>query len=478
MFFQRVYDKSLAQASYFIGCQKCGVAMVIDPKRDVDTYLEIAKQNNMQITHVAETHIHADFLSGSRELAALAGAKLYLSDEGGPDWQYQFDHVGLKDGDEFKVGNLKIEVIHTPGHTPESISFLLTDVPASDKPVMLFTGDFVFVGDIGRPDLLEKAAGIIGTQDAGAKQMFQSLKRFEALPDYIQVWPGHGAGSACGKALGAVPSSTVGYEKIRNWAFKYDSDEKGFAKYLLEDQPEPPKYFAMMKKLNKIDRPLLTEVPKLKKLSTRELNDALKKGVKVIDTRLKADFAKGFIPGTINIQGNNAFATWMGWFVSYEEPFILIAEESKLDDLTRKLMRIGMDNIMGYVDGVQGWASEGGTLFKSEIVSMDELKNILKTNHTQIVDLRGASEYKAGHIKGTENIFVGTLEKNLDKINKEQQVVIHCQSGDRATIGYSILAKHGFKNIKNYSGGMNEWHQSGNEVVKEDELPMGNVRER
>jgi hydroxyacylglutathione hydrolase len=468
MFFQHVYDKSLAQASYFIGCQKCGVAMVIDPKRDVDTYIEIAKQNNMQITHVAETHIHADFLSGSRELAALTGAKLYLSDEGGSDWQYQFDHVGLKDGDEFKVGNLKIEVIHTPGHTPESISFLLTDVPASIKPVMLFTGDFVFVGDIGRPDLLEKAAGMIGTQDAGAKQMFKSLQRFSELPDYIQVWPGHGAGSACGKALGAVPSSTVGYEKIRNWAFQYDSDEKGFAKYLLEDQPEPPKYFAMMKKLNKIDRPLLTEVPKLNKLSIKELNDSLKKGVKVIDARMKADFAKGFIPGTINIQGNNAFATWMGWFVSYEEPFILIAEESKLDDLTRKLIRIGLDNIMGYVDGVQGWVSEGGNLSKSDIVSMDEFKNILKTNHTQIVDLRGASEYKSGHIKGTENLFVGTLEKNIDKIKKDQQVVIHCQSGDRATIGYSILAKHGFKNVKNYSGGMNEWNQSGNEVVKEN----------
>lgn len=442
--------------------------MVIDPKRDVDTYLEIAKQNNMQITHVAETHIHADFLSGSRELAALTGAKLYLSDEGGPDWQYQFDHIGLKDGDEFKVGNLKIEVIHTPGHTPESISFLLTDIPASDKPVMLFTGDFVFVGDIGRPDLLEKAAGMIGTQDAGAKQMFKSLKRFSELPDYIQVWPGHGAGSACGKALGAIPSSTVGYEKIRNWAFQYESDEKGFAKYLLEDQPEPPKYFAMMKKLNKIDRPLLTEVPKLNKLSIDELKHALKKGVKVIDTRMKTDFAKGFIPGTINIQGNNAFATWMGWFVSYEEPFILIAEESKLDDLTRKLMRIGMDNIMGYVAGVQTWASEGGKLSKSDIVSMEDFKNILKTNHTQIVDLRGASEYKSGHIKGTENLFVGTLEKNLDKIKKDQQVVIHCQSGDRATIGYSILAKHGFKNVKNYSGGMNEWSQSANEVVKEN----------
>jgi hydroxyacylglutathione hydrolase len=467
MFFQHVYDKSLAQGSYFIGCQKDGVAMVIDPKRDIDTYLEIARQNNMQITHVAETHIHADFLSGSRELASLTGAKLYLSDEGGPDWQYQFPHVGLKDGDTIMVGNLKIEVLHTPGHTPESISFLLTDLPASDKPVMVFTGDFVFVGDIGRPDLLEKAAGMIGTQDIGAKQMFKSLKRFSELPDYVQVWPGHGAGSACGKALGAVPSSTVGYEKIRNWAFRYDSDEKGFTGYLLEDQPEPPKYFAMMKKLNKTARPLLTEVPRLNKLSVEQLNDALKRGVTVIDTRMKSDFAKGFIPGTINIQGNNAFATWVGWFISYDEPFILIAEEANLNDLTRKLMRIGLDNIMGYVDGVQGWVNKGGTLSKSDIISLHEFKEILKGNHTQVVDLRGASEYRAGHIKGTENLFVGTLKTNLDKIRKDQQVVIHCQSGDRATIGYSILAKHGFKNVKNYSGGINEWNATGNEVITE-----------
>ena len=221
MLFQHIYDKSLAQASYLIGCQKLGVAAVIDPKRDVDTYIEIAIQNNMKITHIFETHIHADFLSGSRELAALTGADMYLSNEGGPDWQYEFEHKGLKDGDVIKMGNLIFEVIHTPGHTPESISFLLTDTPASKEPVMMFTGDFVFVGDIGRPDLLEKAAGIQGTQDIGALQMYDSIRKFDALPDYIQVWPGHGAGSACGKALGAVPSTKVGYEKIRNGALQY-----------------------------------------------------------------------------------------------------------------------------------------------------------------------------------------------------------------------------------------------------------------
>ncbi len=467
MYFQHVYEESLAQSSYFIGCQKSGVALVIDPKRDVDTYIEIAKQNNMRITHIAETHIHADFLCGSRELAALTGAGLFLSGEGGPDWQYEFSHTGLKDGDEFMVGNLRIDVMHTPGHTPESLSFLLTDLPASDKPTMVFTGDFVFVGDIGRPDLLEKAAGIVGTQDVGVRQMYKSLRRFAALPDYVQVWPGHGAGSACGKELGAVPSSTVGYEKIRNWAFQYHDDEAGFGRYLLENQPEPPRYFAMMKKLNKIDRPLLTEVPRLNRLSNEEFTKALKKGVKVVDTRPKDDFAKGFIPGTLNIQANNSFSTWMGWLVSYEEPFIVIAEESKLDNLTRQLMRIGLDNIGGYVPGVDGWATGGGELKKVEFVSTDELKNILQTNHTQIVDLRGASEYKSGHIEGTENIFVGTLEQNLDKVKKDQPVVIHCQAGDRASIGYSLLAKHGFNNVSNYSGGMNDWSKSGNRVVAE-----------
>lgn len=464
MYFEQVYDKSLAQASYFIGCQKAGVALVIDPKRDVDTYIEIARQNNMKITHIAETHIHADFLSGSRELAALTGADLYLSDEGGKHWQYQFHHFGLRHGDEFEVGNLKIEVLHTPGHTPESISFLLTDLPASDKPVMLFTGDFVFVGDIGRPDLLEKAAGLKGTQEIGAKQMYESLYRFTTLPDYVQVWPGHGAGSACGKALGAVPSSTVGYEKLRNWALRYGSDEKSFVRDLLEGQPEPPKYFAMMKKLNKIDRPLLTEVPKPKKLSINDLNKAITDGVKVIDTRSKAEFATGFIPGSLNIQGSNAFATWMGWFTSYEEPFVLIAEESRLDDLSRKLMRIGLDNIYGYVAGVSEWEKAGGKLATSHILSTGEFRKALSTN-AQIVDLRGATEFASGHVPGAENFFIGTLEDNLSKISKNKDVVIYCQGGDRAAIGYSLLLKHGYNNIKNYSGGMNDWVGAGNPVV-------------
>jgi len=465
MFFQHVYDKSLAQASYFIGCQKKGVAAVIDPKRDVDTYLEIAKKNKMTITHILETHIHADFLAGSRELAELTGAKMYLSAEGGAGWEYQFPHQSVKDGDILTLGNLKIEVLHTPGHTPESISFLLTDTPASSEPVMIFTGDFVFVGDVGRPDLLEKAAGILGTQDEGALQMYKSIKKFSDLADYIQVWPGHGAGSACGKALGAVPSSTVGYEKIRNWAFQYKKNKKGFIDYLLADQPEPPKYFAKMKELNKAERPLVTAVPTLKKLSTSQLTKAMNKGIKIIDARDKTAFAKGFIPGSINIQGNNSFATWAGWFLNYEESFILLADKSQLEDLTRKLMRIGLDNIVGYIPSTEVYTKTGKRLKKAKIVNLKTFKE-LKKSGTPIFDLRGAAEFKAGHVKGAKNLFIGTIEDHLDKIDKKKKVVIHCQSGARAAIGYSVLVKNGFNKIVNYSGGINEWVKEGNKVVE------------
>ncbi len=454
MFFQHVYDKTLAQGSYVIGCQATGEAIVIDARRDIDIYLDIAKQNNLRITHIAETHIHADFLCGSRELAAVTGAKMYLSDEGGPEWQYEFPHEGLRDGDVIKVGNLSLEVLHTPGHTPESISFLLTDHPASEEPVMIFTGDFVFVGDIGRPDLLEEAAGVKGTKVPGAKQMYRSLKKFESLPDHIQVWSAHGAGSACGKALGAVPGSTVGYEKLRNWAFRFGTDEQGFIDYLLADQPEPPRYFAMMKRLNKVNRPLLIEVPKHPKLTKEEFKSAYEKGIKVIDTRSKAEFAKGFIPGSVNIQGNNSFSTWCGWYLNYEEQFILVADESKMEDLTRKLMRIGLDNIYGFISDV---TSQGIPLEKGNVIDIEEFRSYVGDKNVQIVDVRGISEYEAGHVDGADHVFAGTIEQNLDKISKNKKVVIHCQAGDRSAFAWSVLARNGFRNVSNYEGGMKEW---------------------
>lgn len=461
MFFQHVYEKGLAMGSYVIGCQATGEAMVIDPKRDIDTYLEIAAKNKLRITHISETHIHADFLSGSRELAEVTGAKMYLSDEGGPDWQYEFVHEGVKDGDVIHVGNLSFTIMHTPGHTPESISLVLRDNPASPEPVMIFTGDFVFVGDIGRPDLLEKAAGIQGTKEAGAKEMFKSLEKFKALPQFLQVWPAHGAGSACGKALGAVPSSTVGYELKRNWAFGFGNDENSFISTLLSDQPEPPKYFAMMKKLNKVPRNLLTEVPEVKQLGKDEFLTLYKQGITVIDTRNKFEFAKGFIPGSLNIPNNAAFSTWAGWMLKYDERFIIVGNPECMNDIMRKLMRIGLDNLVGFIADVN---TPGLLLDSYQPADMETLEKAINTKSAQIIDVRGIGEYAKGHIESAEHVFLGTLAENLKKINKDTDVIIHCQAGDRSSLAYSILRKNGFKNISNFIGGMEAWAKAGNAV--------------
>ena len=230
MFFRQLYTDHLAQASYLVGCQQTGEALVVDPTRDLDQYLNLAAREGLRITAVTETHIHADFVSGARALAARTGARLYLSGAGPAAWQYAYAAEAgatlLRDGDAFTVGTLRLEVLHTPGHTPEHLSFLLTDTGSAATPMGIFTGDFVFVGDVGRPDLVEKAAGQAGTTEGAARQLYQSLQRFRALPEYLQVWPGHGAGSACGKALGAVPQSTVGYELRTNWTLEPVPDER------------------------------------------------------------------------------------------------------------------------------------------------------------------------------------------------------------------------------------------------------------
>lgn len=458
MYFKHIYETGLAQASYFIGCQKTKEAIVIDPRRDINEYLEIAEREKLKITKITETHIHADFLSGSRELAAATGAEILLSDEGGKDWSYEFAHTGLKDGNIFKVGNLKFEVIHSPGHTPEHISFLLTDTAASDNPIMIFTGDFVFVGDIGRPDLLEKAAGITGTQEIGAHQMFNSLKRFNELPDYVQVWPGHGAGSACGKALGAVPSSTVGYEKLVNWALNIN-DEEEFVKALLEGQPEPPFYFAMMKKMNKVGPAILGGLPFPAKLNLSQFKNHVDNKTTIVDTRDKFSFAGGHIPGSYNIQDNTAFSTWTGWLLNYDENFILIAPEHRVQELTKALIRIGLDNIAGYYSDLDSWATAGHELEIVNQITCEELTRKFENDEVQLIDVRGVSEYLSGNIYKAENIHAGYLSKNLDKISTEKEVVIHCQSGDRSSIACSILLKYGFKNISNLTGGYSTWIQ-------------------
>jgi hydroxyacylglutathione hydrolase len=296
MFFRMVYDDMLAQAAYLIGCQRTGEALIIDPERDIDRYVKIAESERLRITAIAETHIHADFLSGARELAEATGARLFLSGMGGKDWSYQwldkkkdggsYAHTLLRDGDSFKVGNVEVKAIHTPGHTPEHICFQVTDRGGgASAPMGIATGDFVFVGDVGRPDLLESAAGLKGAADDSARALYSSVKSFRALDDYLQLWPGHGAGSACGKALGAVPQSTVGYEKRFNPAIQAAESEQRFFGYVLEGQPEPPLYFARMKRLNKEGPPVLGALPRPRELGAEELRGIDAKKTAVLDTR-------------------------------------------------------------------------------------------------------------------------------------------------------------------------------------------------
>lgn len=302
----------------------------------------------MKIVGTLETHLHADFVSGAREMADRVNSILYISAEGGEGWKHEYvdqlNYRFLKDGETFKIGNLSIQAMHTPGHTPDSMSFILTDGAAADQPIGIFTGDFVFVGDVGRPDLGDKAVGLVGTADVLARLMFKSLKRFKELPDYLQVWPAHGAGSACGKALGAIPSSTVGYEKMFNHALSF-TDEDAFVEFLLDGQPEPPKYFARMNRTNKKGPALMKDVRKPEPLLPCQtlLDEQSAKGAMLIDTRGSDQFAKGHMPGTINIPLNKSFTNWAGWIVDYERPLYLLTGSGRTEEAALELYSIGID---------------------------------------------------------------------------------------------------------------------------------------
>lgn len=451
MLLQYFYDDSLAQASYMVACQACGEALIIDPARDITPYLQAAKAHNLRIAHVTETHIHADFVSGSRELAAQTGARLYLSGMGGADWQYGFtqgDTVLLKDGDSWMVGNVRVDVLHTPGHTPEHLAFQITDTAGANRPMGIFTGDFLFVGDVGRPDLLE---GFGSSKEEGARGQFANLQRFKALPDYLQIWPGHGAGSACGKALGAVPSTTLGYEKLFNPAFQIDN-EAAFVEWLLSDQPEVPRYFPHMKRVNKRGPALLADLAEPKLLPANQLASTLASGALVIDTRSRKAFAQNFVPGTVNIvRGNNAFA---GWFVDYAAPTYLIADDAQIETIVRDLRAIGVDDLPGYFtpDAVAEATAALRTIKATDLAA--------KADDVYILDVRATSEYEAGHIANAHHIHYGHLRDHLNELPRDQEIVVQCASGVRSQIASSFLRGQGFTNITNLIGGIDAWQQA------------------
>lgn len=442
MIIRNFYEPKLAQASYLVGCSATGEAIVVDPMREVQPYLAMAKSLGLRIVAVTETHIHADYLSGTRQLAAATRATMYLSDEGGEDWRYAFQNdpgvVLLHDSDVVRIGNVSLKAIHTPGHTPEHLAFLLVDHPVSAMPHSLFSGDFVFVGDVGRPDLLERAANIAGTMEQGARNLFRSLKKLADLPNSLLVWPGHGAGSACGKSLGGSPVSTLGYERATNWALRI-SDEDKFVEEILSGQPEPPYYFKEMKRLNKQGPPLLSADP-----VARRIGSPVGQLIDVRDSDVIRESSYG---AAVVVPYESSFTGYAGWMCRYDEPMTLIAEcQADADRAARDLSLIGLDEVAGWVHP-SDLDPNGFAPFQT--LEADEIRR-----DDLVLDVRGINERNESYIQGSVHIPYGYLANRVGELPRDRRIVVHCASGGRSPIAYSILRRAGFADVWEIPGGM------------------------
>lgn len=469
MFMRMIYDERLAQAAYLIGCQQTGEAVIIDPERDVDRYIELAEAHGLRIVATAETHIHADFVSGSRELAERIGAKVYVSDEGDADWKYawldkkvdgdSYDYQLLKDGDSFWIGNIELKAIHTPGHTPEHLVYLVTDHGAgADEPMGMVSGDFVFVGDLGRPDLLESAAGKVGAMEPSARRLFHTVRTLDKVPGFVQIWPGHGAGSACGKALGAVPTSTVGYEMRYNPAIRAATSEQGFVDFILSGQPEPPMYFANMKRDNKIGPRVLGGLPMPQRISLEQLAALDPREVAIIDTRPWPAFRSGHIPHSLSFPLGNSFNTDAGSMVRDTEDIYLVIQESELEEAVRDLIRVGLDHIKGWVPADEVSRSPKNMLEPIEEIDAEVARELVESGSLAVLDVRRASEFVGGHIPGAVNIAHTRLASRLDEVPSSGKLLVNCRSGARSARAAAFLNRAGYK-IINLKGGMLAWER-------------------
>lgn len=482
MLLRTIYDDRLAQAAYLIGCQKTGEAILIDPERDVDRYIALAAANGLKITAVTETHIHADFLSGSRELARHTGATAYLSDEGGPDWTYHWPPsdgvriVLLKDGDTFSVGNIQLKAMHTPGHTPEHIMFVVTDLGSgATEPMGIATGDFVFVGDLGRPDLLETAAGMAGVKEGFARTLNKSAVKFLDLPDYLQVWPAHGAGSACGKALGAVPSSTVGYEKRFNASLRHAGHEREFVEFILEGQPAPPLYFARMKMQNRDGVPFLGHLPAPGRLDAIDLSRLDGHKIAIIDTRPWPEFRDGHLPGSLWAPISTQFPMVTGSYVEPDEQIVLICKPDQVEPLVRDLVRIGLDRVTGFATPED--LAANGRLERTPEISAAALKARLAEPtppdaRPVILDARNEHENAEGAIEAAINIAHTRLKPRVSELPDQKPIVCHCRSGVRSAAATAFLRRQGL-DVTNLEGGFLAWESAGGQVVREPAASRG-----
>ena len=470
MFFRQFIDSCLGQFSYMVACQGTKEAIIVDPERDIDRYLALADERGYDIVAAVETHIHADFLSGARQLAQDTGAHLYLSKEGDKDgwaskWAQDSNHkvTFLTDGDEFKVGAITFQAVHTPGHTPEHLSFMVQDVNQTSH-IGIFTGDFLFAGDLGRPDLLEKAAKQSGTQRKAAEALFRSVAKLDPMPDYLQVWPGHGEGSSCGKGMGAVPQSTTGYEKRANPGLAHAREsEASFVKYILDDQPEPPMYFARMKELNRDGVPLLHKLPNPRQLSVQQLRDYLRDEKPVIvDTRFdRVVFMHRHLPGSLFLPLDSIFCTAVGSVIEDPEAkILLISSTDSGEEAIRRMVRVGYDNVDAEISLETLYRYMGPMECCGGIETID-FAEMEKMRHAgaEIIDVRYVSEFEEGHVQGAINAPYPRLAERLGDFSCNKEIAVHCGSGLRAALAASYLASKGFK-VKM----VNDWFRNYKEV--------------
>lgn len=461
---EQLYTDCLAEAAYYI--ESNGEAAIIDPLREVQPYLDLAKKNDSKIKFVFETHFHADFVSGHIDLARKTGASIVF----GPTAVPNFDAVVAEDNQEFKIGNVTIKVLHTPGHTMESSTFLLIDEEGNDHAI--FTGDTLFLGDVGRPDLAVKSD--LSREDLAA-HLFDSLRnRIMPLADNVVVYPGHGQGSACGKNMSSETVDTLGNQKLTNYALRADMTKEEFVKEVTDDLVAPPQYFPKNAVMNKMGYESIDDVLHrgFLALDVKEFKQTIDKNKAIIlDTRHQDDFAKGFIPKSMFVGIDDTFAPWVGALITdLKQPIVFIADEGKEEEVVIRLSRVGYDNALGFLKGgIEAWKEAGEPLDTINEVTAEELAKNFSAD-TNILDIRKESEYASQHVKGATNFPLDFINETIDQLDKKTDWQIHCAGGYRSMIMSSILKAGGFNRITNVKGGF--------DAITKTDLPTTEFKEQ
>ncbi|MBK9731226.1 MAG: MBL fold metallo-hydrolase [Chitinophagaceae bacterium] len=441
---EQLYTNCLSEAAYFI--ESNGEAAVIDPLRDYQAYIALAAQKGVTIKYIFETHFHADFVSGHIDLANKTGAPIIY----GPETVTNYPVTVAANHQHFKIGAIEIEVMHTPGHTPESTCYLLRD--ESGEPHCIFTGDTLFVGDVGRPDLF----GATITKEEMASRMFDSLNEVKKLPDHVIVYPAHGPGSSCGKNIGKETWSTIGVQKKLNYALQ-DLSRDEFIKAITSGLSKPPQYFPLNARINRLGYSSLDDVlqKSMRPMTAEEFAVEMKKGTLVIDTRHENIFEKGFVPGSIFIGLNGRFAEWVGTLISMDEPVLLVTETGKEEETIIRMARVGYDNVIGFLEGgFDAWKDAGKEFDMVISIDADEFNLDYKHDDLRVVDVRKESEYESGHVAGAVNVVLQQLDEQVSKLeDKEEALYVHCLGGYRSMIAASLLKRKGYHQLKNITGG-------------------------